>query len=189
MQQHILRCLSELQNTPEAAPSSPSFSVSERLAQYGASGLSAIEHLALLVGRDSMAEALLRHFGSLKELQRASFRELRQFLTTRQAQAVMAGLSLSSILDTEDALSAPLNTPAAVYLANSEMRWLRQEVVRVVLLDAQNCCITKVDVSTGTVDQAIAYPREIFRPVIVHAAAGFVLVHNPSVRGPKALTG
>ena len=23
-----------------------------------------------------------------------------------------------------------------------------------------------------------AYPREIFRPVIVHAAAGFVLVHN-----------
>jgi len=77
-----------------------------------------------------MAEALLRHFGSLKEIQRASFRELRQFLTTRQAQAVMAGLSLSSVVDAEDALSAPLNTPAAVYLANSEMRWLRQEVVR-----------------------------------------------------------
>jgi DNA repair protein RadC len=70
MQQHIFQCSSELQNIPEAAPSSPSFSVSERLAQYGASGLSAIEHLALLVGRDSMAEALLRHFGSLKELQR-----------------------------------------------------------------------------------------------------------------------
>ena len=185
MQQDIFQCSSELQNIPETAPSSPSFSVSERLAQYGASGLSAIEHLALLVGRDSMAEALLRHFGSLKELQRASFRELRQFLTTRQAQAVMAGLSLSSIVDTEDALSAPLNTPAAVYLANSEMRWLRQEVVRVVLLDAQNRCITRVDVSTGTVDEAIAYPREIFRPVIVHAVAGFVLVHNHPCRDPR----
>jgi len=63
MPQHIFQLETELQNIPEAAPSSRSFSVSERLAQYGASGLSVIEHLALLVGRDSMAEALLRHFG------------------------------------------------------------------------------------------------------------------------------
>jgi DNA repair protein RadC len=169
----------------EAAHSSHSFSVSEKLSLYGSSSLSGVEHLRLLVGKDSVADALLRHFGSLKALSRASFRELRQFLTTRKAEAVMAGLSLSSIVDAEDALSAPLNTPAAVYLANSEMRSLRQEVVRVVLLDAQNCCITKVDVSTGTVDEAIAYPREIFRPVIVHAAAGFVLVHNHPCGDPR----
>ena len=100
MQQHISQCSSELQNIPEAASSSPSFSVSERLAQYGASGLSAIEHLALSVGRDSMAEALLRHFGSLKEIQRASFRELRQFLTKRQAEALMAALSVADVAET-----------------------------------------------------------------------------------------
>jgi hypothetical protein len=27
-------------------------------------------------------------------------------------------------------------------------------------------------------DESLAHPREIFRAVIVHAAAGFVLVHN-----------
>jgi len=64
--QHIFQLETELQNTPEAAPSSPSFSVSEKLARYGSSALSGVEHLRLLVGKDSIADALLRHFGSLK---------------------------------------------------------------------------------------------------------------------------
>jgi DNA repair protein RadC len=153
-------------------------SISQKLALYGSSALSGIEHLRLLVGQDSAADALVRHFGSLQALQRASFRELRQFLTTRQAEAVMAGLCMSSVLDTERALAGPLNTPEAVYAANREMRWLRQEVVRVVLLNAHYFCVKSEDVCKGTVDETTAHPREIFRPVIVHAAAGFVLVHN-----------
>jgi hypothetical protein len=64
-------------------------SVSQKLALYGSSALSGIEHLRLLVGQDSVADALVRHFGSLQALQRASFRELRQFLTARQAESVM----------------------------------------------------------------------------------------------------
>jgi DNA repair protein RadC len=50
--------------------------------------------------------------------------------------------------------------------------------VRVVLLDAQNRCITKLDISKGTVNESIARPREIFRPAIVHSAFAFVPVHN-----------
>jgi len=100
MAQHIFQSSSELRNTPEAAPSSPSFSVSERLARYGTSALSGVEHLRLLVGKDSIADALLRHFGSVKALSRASFRELRQFLTKRQAEAVMAGLSVADVAET-----------------------------------------------------------------------------------------
>ncbi len=54
---------------PEAAPkASPSFSVSEKLARYGSSALSGVEHLTLLVGKESVALALIRHFGSLKAL-------------------------------------------------------------------------------------------------------------------------
>jgi DNA repair protein RadC len=51
-------------------------------------------------------------------------------------------------------------------------------VVRVVLVDAQNRCITKVDISRGTVNQSLAHPREIFRPVIIHSASAFALIHN-----------
>jgi len=83
MQGHIFPFESELQNNfPEAAPSSPSLSptVSEKLALYGSSALSGVEHLTLLVGKEAIAAALIRHFGSIKALSRASFQQLRQFM-------------------------------------------------------------------------------------------------------------
>jgi hypothetical protein len=52
MAPHIFQSETELQNIAEAAPSSPSFSVSEKLARYGSSALSGVEHLRLLVGVD-----------------------------------------------------------------------------------------------------------------------------------------
>jgi hypothetical protein len=39
-------------------------SVSEKLARYGSSALSGVEHLTLLVRKKSIALALVRHFGS-----------------------------------------------------------------------------------------------------------------------------
>jgi hypothetical protein len=66
MAHHIFQLEGELQNIPEAAhEASPSFSVSEKLARYGSSALSGMEHLTLLVGRKSVALALIRHFGIL----------------------------------------------------------------------------------------------------------------------------
>jgi len=55
MAHHIFQLETELQNIPEAAPkASRSFSVSEKLARYGSSALSGMEHLRLLVGKDSI---------------------------------------------------------------------------------------------------------------------------------------
>jgi len=179
MAHHIFQLENELQNIPEAAPkASRSFSVSEKLARYGSSALSGVEHLRLLVGKDSMADALLRHFGSLKALSRASFKELRQFLPKDKAEAVMVALSISNVADAEHALSAPMNSAEAIYRANLDMKSFHQEVVRVVLLDAHNRCITRVDISRGTVNKALIHPREIFRPAIIHSAFAFALVHN-----------
>jgi len=50
MAHHIFQLEGELQNIPEAAhEASPSFSVSEKLARYGSSALSGVEHLSMLV--------------------------------------------------------------------------------------------------------------------------------------------
>ena len=179
MAHHIFQLETELQNIPEAAPkASRSFSVSEKLARYGSSALSGVEHLRLLVGKDSLADALLRHFGSLKALSRASFKEMQQFLPKGKAEAVMAALSMSNVADAEHALSAPLNKAETIYRANLDMKGFHQEVVRVVLLDAQHGCVTKVDIARGTVNESLAALREIFRPAIIHSAYAFVLVHN-----------
>ena len=90
----------------------------------------------------------------------------------------MAALSISNVADAEHALSAPLHNAEAIYRANLDMKGFHQEVVRVVLLDAHNRCITKVDIARGTVNESLACPREIFRPAIIHSAFAFVLVHN-----------
>jgi hypothetical protein len=76
-----------------------------------------VEHLTLLVGKESVALALIRHFGSLKGLARASFQELRQFLARRSAEAVVAALSMSAIAETEHARSEQLDNPESSYRA------------------------------------------------------------------------
>ncbi len=179
MAYHIFQLETDLQNIPEAAPKAlKDISVSEKLARYGSSALSGSEHLLLLVGKASLVDALLGHFGSLKALSRASFDELCQFLPKDKAEAVMAALSISSVVDAEYALSASLNTAEAIYQANLDMKRFHQEVLRVVLLDVTCHCITKIDISRGTVNESLAHPREILRPAIIHSAFAFVLVHN-----------
>jgi hypothetical protein len=70
-----------------AAPTLPEYldflspTVSEKLALYGCTAaLSGREHLTLLVGKEEIALAFIRHFGSIKALSRASLYQLRQFL-------------------------------------------------------------------------------------------------------------
>ena len=179
MAHHIFQSETELQNIPEAAPkASPSFSVSEKLARYGSSALSGVEHLTLLVGKESVALALIRHFGSLKALARASFQELRQFLPRRKAEAVVAALSMSAIAETEHARSEQLDNPESIYRACADMKLFNQEVLRVILLDTRYRHISTVEITKGSINESLAHPRDIFRPVIGQSAYAFVLVHN-----------
>ena len=179
MAHHIFQLESELQNIPEADPeASRSFSVSEKLARYGSSALSGVEHLTLLVGKKSVALALIRHFGSLKGLARASFQELRQFLPRRQAESVVAALSMSVIAETEHARSEQLDNPESIYRACADMKLFSQEVLRVILLDTRYRHSSTVEITKGTINESLAHPRDIFRPVIGQSAFAFVLVHN-----------
>jgi len=178
MADHIFQSESELQHIPEAAPSSPSFSVSEKLARYGSSALSGVEHLTLLVGKESVALALIRHFGSLKALARASLQELRQFLPQRKAEAVLAALSMSSIAEAEYALANQLDDPESIYKACTDMKLFNQEVLRVILLDSRFRHVSTVEITKGSINESLAPPREIFRPVIGQSAYAFVVVHN-----------
>jgi len=178
MAHHIFQLESEVQNIPEAAPSAPSFSVSEKLARYGSSALSGVEHLTLLVGKESIALALIRHFGSLTALSRASFRELRQFLPPRKAESVAVALSIFAIAETEQALSERLDNPEMIYKACADMKLFNQEVLRVILLNTRLRQVSTVEISRGTINESLAHPREIFRPAVALSAYAVILVHN-----------
>jgi DNA repair protein RadC len=84
MQQHIFQFVSELdelQNTTPRAPSSHCSSVQERLVNYGSEALDTVEHLGLILKDQNKAATLLKHFGSIANLARASVQELSAFLS------------------------------------------------------------------------------------------------------------
>jgi DNA repair protein RadC len=188
MSQHIFQFESELQNiSTEAAPSSPSLSptVSEKLERYGSSALSGVEHLTLILGKEDLALAMVRHFGSIKALSRASLQQLLQFLPRRKAETLIAALSMSAIAESEHARSGVFDSPDAVYNACVDMKLLNQEVLRVLLLDTRQRLITMIDVTKGSLNESLAYPRDIFRPAICHSAHAFILVHNHPAGDPN----
>jgi DNA repair protein RadC len=82
------------------------------------------------------------------------------------------------IAESEHALSTVFDSPESVYKACSDMKLFNQEVLRVVLLDSRQRLITMIDVSKGGLNESLAHPRDIFRPVISFSAHSFILVHN-----------
>ena len=118
---------------PEAAPySSRSFSVSEKLARSGSSALSSVEHLRLLVGKDSM---LTPCCGVSVLLRRCLLRLIPRTApipSERQSRGGHGGSLNLQCCDAEHALSSPLVDAEAIYRGNFDMKGSRQEVVHVV---------------------------------------------------------
>jgi DNA repair protein RadC len=187
MQQHIFPFVSELdelQNTPPLPASSHCSSVQERLVTYGSEALDTVEHLGLILGCQKQAAALLKHFGSLDQLARASVHELLPFVSRSKALRLVSSLRMSAVALREERQSLTIDNPLAVADLCSEMRFLDRESLRVVLLDAKQHLIKVATVSQGTVNESLAHPREISKPVITHSAYSFILVHNHTSGDP-----
>jgi DNA repair protein RadC len=74
-----------------------------------------MEHLTLLVANEKLASALIRHFGSMKALSRASIQQIRQFLPRSKAEAVVDAFSVSMIAESEHARSEVFDHPESVF--------------------------------------------------------------------------
>ncbi len=179
MQQHIFQFGTEPQNTTTPQPSSSHCSsVQERLVTYGSEALDTTEHLGLILGSQKAAETLLKHFGSLAVLARASVQELLPFVSRTKALRLVSSLRMGAVALREERQSLTIDNPLAIADLCSEMRFLDRESLRVVLLDAKQHLIKVATVSQGTVNEFLAHPREIFKPVITHSAYSFIMVHN-----------
>jgi DNA repair protein RadC len=55
---------------------------------------------------------------------------------------------------------------------------LRQESLRVLLLDARLRLIRAEEITRGSVSECMAHPREIFRQAMIHSAYAVVVLHN-----------
>jgi DNA repair protein RadC len=152
-----------------------------RLIAHGPDSLTELDTLTLLLGqRDHLlATRLLLSFGSLTALARASLAQLTPPLSAEKAMRLVCAFRLGALCASRQAATNPLDSPEHIYnLFSAELMQMDREVICVALLDARFRLLKKVRISVGTLNEALAHPREILKAVIYHSAYAFVLVHN-----------
>jgi len=161
----------------------------EKLLAHGPSALSNAELLGLLLrvglpGQNAVdlgRELLGANGGSLTDLSRAALSSLQETPGVGPAKSAELGavFELAARLARERIHRAQLDCPEAVYdFVGPGMSSLDREVVRVILVNARQRHIRTEDVAIGSINECVAHPAFILKPVIAYSAYGFFLLHN-----------
>ena len=161
----------------------------ERLLHFGASSLSDIELLAILLRTGTknasaidLAKLLLAKFGDLQGLLDASVEEMAKLkgIGTAKAVQIKAALELSKrLMILPSAKRVTIRTPKDVAaLVMGDMRYLDKEYFRALLLNTKNQVLSIETISIGTLDSSMVHPRELFKIAVKKSAAALILVHN-----------
>jgi DNA repair protein RadC len=161
----------------------------ERMRQVGAGAVSTAELLAIILRTGSggenvvrLAERLLAQFGSLPGLARASIPELMMVKGIGQAKAceVKSALELgrrlmASAPEERSVVSSPAD---AANLLMSEMMFLEQEHLRLILLDTRNRVLQTPTIYVGSLNTSVVRISELFRAALKANAAAMIVAHN-----------
>jgi DNA repair protein RadC len=160
----------------------------EKLLARGVSSLSDPELIAILLrtglrGANAVevGRQLLEKYKSLTGISRCSVKELREIpgIGATKALELVAAFELGQRLARETLSKQKLDSPELVSeLVGPEMRRLRTESLRVILLDTRYRLLHIEEVSLGSLNESIAHPREIFRPALTYSAYAVIVVHN-----------
>ncbi|MFH0887920.1 MAG: DNA repair protein RadC [Planctomycetota bacterium] len=166
----------------------------ERLQKYGSDVLSDIELLAVIMGRGTknrpvltIAEQLLKEFGSLRAISNASVEELSNIkgIGLAKSTQIKAALQLGRRMDEQpEVKDRPIiKTPDDVKilvekLVKNKLRDKKKEYFTIIMLDTRNRLIRDANISIGTLDASLVHPREVFKEAISASAASVILVHN-----------
>lgn len=124
---------------------------------------------------------MLSHYGSIRNLARVPPSSLRQEmrLTESQTETIAAAFEITrrlTVHEQDDRLI--INCAAdAVGLLN-DMRELKQEHVRVILLDANFRVIATPTLYIGSLHGAIIRAAEVFRQAMLQNCPALILAHN-----------
>lgn len=161
----------------------------ERLSQKGVEALSSSDLLAVLLGKGKfesvmdLSGRLLSKYDfdnleglSLDELtkeckgDKVSALKVLSFieLSKRYHKKLVGGYDKKVITSAKDVYN----------MFSDEMRNLKQEVLKIILLDTKNNVIGVKEVSKGTLNASLVHPREVFKEAIKSSAFSIILVHN-----------
>src|SRR5262249_34814643 len=167
----------------------------EKLAAHGARALADAELIAILLrtgvsGANAVevARQLLEKYGSLTGLSRCSVDELSKIKGVKFTKAVqlVAAFGLGDRLAREKWVKQKIDSPElANELVGPEMRRLRKESLRVILLDTRYHLIRVEEISLGSINESIAHPRDVFRPAVISSSYAVIVVPNHPSHSPS----
>lgn len=161
----------------------------EKAERHGPSTLSDAELLAIFIrtgvpGKNALqvARELLASCGGLKGLSRCSAGEIRRHgkgIGPAKSIELAAAFEIGNRLARGGQQTPQLDTPERIYEAlGPEFRTLRQESLRVLLLDAKLRLMRIEEITRGSVSECMVAPGEIFRHAVTHSAYAMVVLHN-----------
>lgn len=161
----------------------------ERLQRLGPDALSSQELLALIIGRGvakrsvlDIAHELMRKFGSVHSMSRASVEELSAIkgIGTAKASQIKAAFELAKRQDLEqDIPPYTINNPQTLVKAiRASIQDKAKEHFKLVILNTRNKVTGIIPISVGTLNASLVHPREVFKEAIRGSAASVILVHN-----------
>jgi len=161
----------------------------ERLLREGAHGLADAEILQMLLGyalpRKSLqppVEELIRRFMDLEGVLHASAVELCEVAGVERDSAALirlAGEIAFRLAVKSEGLRHVLNDPGEVerYLV-ARLSGMREEKLLLVFLNRQGLVLGEEFLGAGTINQVVAFPRQIMEGCLRHRASGLLVVHN-----------
>jgi DNA repair protein RadC len=161
----------------------------ERLIREGAQALSDAELLAVFLrvgmrGKNAveLAGDMVRHFGSLQALLRASLKDFTEVpgLGPAKYAQLNAVIELARRAISDEMLSGEsiCSPQAAKQYLRLAMAGRPYESFHVLFLDVRNRLIAARELFRGTLTHTSVYPREVVREALSRNAASVMLAHN-----------
>ncbi|MFZ5352952.1 MAG: RadC family protein [Bacillota bacterium] len=161
----------------------------ERLLKNGAEILSNAELLAILIRTGTKNESalalsyrIMNQNQGIRFLTDCSVQELSKIkgIGTAKASQLKAAIELGRRLacsssGNEIFIRSPQE--AAIVLME-DMRYLKKEYMKALLLNTKCGLISIEDISVGNLNSSIVHPREVFIPAIKKSSASIILAHN-----------
>lgn len=161
----------------------------EKLLKFGANTLDNKELLAIFLRTGikncpvmQLSEAVLTHFGSLRQLINADRQQfcafkgigITQFIQLQACTEMTKRYLLEELQQNQEFNSTDT---ARIYLQTA-LEQREREIFLVLFLDNQHRLIKQEEMFLGTINSAVIHPREIIKTALYCNAAAMILAHN-----------
>ncbi|MGE4282701.1 MAG: DNA repair protein RadC [Clostridia bacterium] len=164
----------------------------EKLEKYGSEMLSNAELMAIIIKTGTkeetsiqVAQRIIKNYADdtgLAFLYSISLEELKRIKGIGRVKAIQ----LKSVIeiakrissfrnDNRICISSPIDVSKFLM---EEMRYLKQEHFKVIMLNVKNRILKQMDITIGTLNASLVHPRDVFSEPVRSKCASIILVHN-----------